>query len=61
MNHNGLLKGNGGKVDPKGITTREQAVLIAVRAYERFTRQDDGTGANSSTLENSQDNSTYFE
>ena len=36
MNKNGLLKGSNGKADPKGITTREQAVLMVVRTYEKF-------------------------
>lgn len=36
MNKNGLLKGSSGKVDPKGVTTREQAVLMVVRTYEKF-------------------------
>jgi hypothetical protein len=46
MSKSGLLKGSNGKMDPKGVTTREQAVLIAVRAYEMFTLQDviGGTG-----------------
>jgi hypothetical protein len=38
MNKNGLIKGNNGSVDPKGTTTREQAVLIIVRAYEKYIK-----------------------
>ncbi len=38
MNKNGLIKGNNGFVDPKGTTTREQAVLIVLRTYEKFNR-----------------------
>lgn len=38
MSKNGLLKGNNkGEADPKGTTTREQAVLMVVRAYEKFS------------------------
>ncbi len=37
MNKNGLLKGNKGNVDPKGVTTSEQAVLMVVRTYEKFS------------------------
>lgn len=37
MNKNGLLKGSKGKVEPKGVTTREQAVLMVVRTYEKFS------------------------
>jgi hypothetical protein len=36
MNKNDLLKGSNGKADPKGVTTREQAVLMVVRTYEKF-------------------------
>lgn len=36
MNKNGIIKGNKGYVDPKGTTTREQAVLIVLRTYEQF-------------------------
>ena len=38
MNKNGLIKGSNGKVDPKGTTTREQAVLIIVRIFEQFNK-----------------------
>ncbi|NLY42616.1 MAG: S-layer homology domain-containing protein [Clostridiaceae bacterium] len=37
MNKNGLIKGSDGYVNPKGTTTREQAVLIIVRIYEKYT------------------------
>jgi len=36
MNKNGLIKGSDGYMDPKGTTTREQAVLIIVRTYEKY-------------------------
>ena len=37
MNKNGLIKGVGdGRVDPKGTTTREQAVIMVVRTYEKY-------------------------
>ncbi len=37
MNRNGIIKGNDrGFVDPKGTTTREQAVLIVLRTFEQF-------------------------
>ena len=55
MNRTGLLKGSNGNADPKGVTTREQAVLIATRAYEKLITQGDGDagdmilGSNSST------------
>lgn len=39
MSKSGLLKGSNGKMDPKGVTTREQAVLFAARAYEMFILQ----------------------
>lgn len=38
MSKNGLLKGNNGYVDPKGTTTREQAVLIVLRTYEKYKK-----------------------
>lgn len=44
----GLLKGGSGKLDPKGITTREQAVLIAVRAYERLALKGNASDVGSS-------------
>lgn len=37
MNKNGLIIGSNGNVDPKGTTTREQAVLIVVRTYEKYS------------------------
>jgi len=40
MNKNALIKGNNGYVDPKGTTTREQAVLIVLRTYEKFKNQE---------------------
>lgn len=36
MSKNGLIRGSNGYVDPKGTTTREQAVLIILRTYEKF-------------------------
>lgn len=36
MNKNGFIKGSGGRFDPKGTCTREMAVLIAVRVYEKY-------------------------
>jgi hypothetical protein len=36
MNKNNLINGSDGYVNPKGTTTREQAVLIVVRTYEKF-------------------------
>lgn len=38
MNKNGLIKGSNGYVDPKGTTTREQAVLIVLRTYEKYNK-----------------------
>jgi hypothetical protein len=32
----GFIQGSNGKFDPKGTCTREQAVLIAVRVYEKY-------------------------
>lgn len=40
MNKNALIKGNNGYVAPKGTTTREQAVLIVLRTYEKFKNQE---------------------
>ena len=42
MNKNGLIIGSNGNVDPKGTTTREQAVLIVVRTYEKYTGIENG-------------------
>lgn len=42
MNKNGFLKGEGGKISPKGTCTREMAVVIAARVYEKYT---ESTGA----------------
>ena len=36
MNKNGLILGSDGYVNPKGTTTREQAVLIVVRIFEKY-------------------------
>jgi hypothetical protein len=36
MNKNGFLKGSDNKIDPNGICTREMAVLIATRVYEKY-------------------------
>ncbi|HHV99508.1 MAG TPA: S-layer homology domain-containing protein [Clostridiaceae bacterium] len=36
MSKNGLIKGSNGYMDPKGTTTREQAVLIVLRTYEKY-------------------------
>ncbi len=51
MNKTGLLKGSNGKMDPKGVTTREQAALIAVRAYEMFIMQASDTDTDSDASE----------
>lgn len=36
MSKNGFILGSNGKFSPKGTCTREQAVLIAVRVYEKY-------------------------
>ncbi len=37
MNKNGFIKGvGGGNIAPKGTTTREQAVIMVVRVYEKY-------------------------
>ena len=37
MSKNGFIKGlDGGRVDPKGTTTREQAVIMVTRTYEKY-------------------------
>lgn len=36
MSKHGLIKGSNGYVNPKGTTTREQAVLIVYRTYEMY-------------------------
>lgn len=39
MNKNSFMKGvGGGKIDPKGTTTREQAVSMVVRIYEYYNK-----------------------
>jgi len=38
MSKNGLMKGSNGYINPKDTTTREQAVLIIVRIYEKYTK-----------------------
>lgn len=38
MSKNALIKGSNGHVDPKGTTTREQAVLIVLRTYEKYSK-----------------------
>lgn len=39
MNKNGFIKGFAeGKFDPKGTTTREQAVVMAVRTFEMYAK-----------------------
>lgn len=38
MSKNGFIKGSNGKVDPKGTTTREQAVMIILRTYEKYNK-----------------------
>lgn len=39
MNKNGLMTGISGNFVPKGTTTREQAVVIAVRTVERYENE----------------------
>lgn len=36
MFKNGIMKGHDGYVSPLGNTTREQAVLLIVRTYEKY-------------------------
>lgn len=36
MSKNGFMRGSSGRIDPKGTTTREQAVLMIVRVYEKY-------------------------
>ena len=36
MNKNGFLKGSDNKINPGGICTREMAVIIAARVYEKY-------------------------
>lgn len=38
MNKNDLMRGDNGFVDPKGTTTREQAVLLVLRTYEKYNK-----------------------
>lgn len=38
MSKNALLKGSNGYVNPKGTTTREQAVLLVLRTYEKYSK-----------------------
>ncbi len=38
MSKNGFIKGSNGYVNPKGTTTREQAVLIILRTYEKYSK-----------------------
>lgn len=37
MSKNEFIKGSNGRFDPKGTCTREMAVLIAVRVYEKYS------------------------
>ncbi len=37
MSRQGLLKGTNGRFDPKSSTTREQAINIVVRTYEKYS------------------------
>ncbi|HYE83235.1 MAG TPA: S-layer homology domain-containing protein [Clostridia bacterium] len=46
MNKNGFLKGSGSKIDPNGICTREMAVLIAARVYEKYSVSAPDSGMN---------------
>ncbi len=38
MTANGFLRGEGGKLNPKGTCTGEMAVIIAVRVYEKYSQ-----------------------
>lgn len=38
MSKNGFIQGSNGSVDPNGTTTREQAVLIILRIYEKYNK-----------------------
>lgn len=53
MYENGFLKGVNGKISPKGTCTREMAVLIAARVYEKYFPGDSG---NESEVINGQSN-----
>ncbi|HOE56813.1 MAG TPA: S-layer homology domain-containing protein [Bacillota bacterium] len=45
MIKNGLLKGEGGKINPKGTCTGEMAVLFAVRIYEKYSSGSSDKGS----------------
>ena len=62
MNMNGFLKGGDGRISPKGTCTREMAVLIATRVYEKYSSGDKGIIIdNNGTNGTDSDESLYLE
>ena len=59
MIKNGFLKGGDGKISPKGTCTREMAVLIATRVYEKYSSDNSGYTADSSGKNNVSSNGSY--
>ncbi len=59
MNKNGFLKGEDGKINPQGTCTREMAVLIATRVYEKYTAETGGYAAGGNSAHEEGINESY--
>lgn len=59
MIKNGFLKGADGRISPKGTCTREMAVLIASRVYEKYCADNSGNISGDSGTNGSGSNGSY--
>lgn len=59
MNSNGFIKGSGGRFDPKGDCTREMAVIIVKRVYEKYSSANAANAVESSSLNNESGTGTF--
>jgi|GEM_PF-6455016 len=62
MNQEGILNGTGeGNISPTGNTTREQAIALVVRTFEKFGAEDSTSTDNASGDDSSDDSETETE
>lgn len=59
MSRNGFLKGADGKISPKGACTREMAVLIVTRVYEKYSSDRGENASGGSGTDNEAGNEVY--
>lgn len=64
MNRNEFIKGGDGRIDPQGTCTREMAVLVTARIYEKyFSENNEGINegtADNGEINNESSNGAYF-